>query len=352
MNRDPIRQIADAVLYEGYMLYPYRPSSVKNRQRWTIGGVYPEAYVKRAGNASSFQSQFLIEARGEPRIEITVCFLQLMKREDGLEEGMPREVGVGRFEFSGGDRQCPIRGALELSQERLAEDLHRVTVVVRNLSDLDDPLAVLASAHAIARVSNGSFVSLTDPPQRFREAAEECVNTGVWPVLVGEAGSREHMLISPIILYDYPQIAPESAGDLFDGTEIDEILSLRILTLTDEEKAEIRATDSPTRRVLERTESLSQDELMKLHGVLRYPRAVKTNFKKGDRVRLWPRKSGDIMDIALRGQLAEIESVEIDYEERVHLAVLIENDPGKDLGALRQPGHRFFFSPEEVEPAP
>ncbi|HYK17196.1 MAG TPA: hypothetical protein VEV37_04205 [Bryobacteraceae bacterium] len=73
-------------------------------------------------------------------------------------------------------------------------------------------------------------------------------------------------------------------------------------------------------------------------------------LKRGDRVRLWPRKTADIMDLALVGQVAEIESIEQDYDDRVHLAVVLENDPGRDLGTLRQPGHRFFFSPDEVEP--
>ena len=81
------------------------------------------------------------------------------------------------------------------------------------------------------------------------------------------------MLSSPIILYDYPQVAPESPGDLFDGAEIDEILSLRILTLTDEEKAEMRRSDDRARRILERTETLPPEHFMKLHGTLRglYP---------------------------------------------------------------------------------
>ncbi len=73
-------------------------------------------------------------------------------------------------------------------------------------------------------------------------------------------------------------------------------------------------------------------------------------YQVGDRVRLRPRKKADIMDFALDGQAAEIESVELDYDNRVHLAVVLENDPGRDLGMLRQPGHRFFFSPDEVEP--
>jgi hypothetical protein len=78
--------------------------------------------------------------------------------------------------------------------------------------------------------------------------------------------------------------------------------------------------------------------------------AFGVELKRGDRVRLWPRKTADIMDLALAGQVAEIESIEQDYDDQVHLAVVLENDPGRDLGMLRQPGHRFFFSPEEVQP--
>lgn len=72
--------------------------------------------------------------------------------------------------------------------------------------------------------------------------------------------------------------------------------------------------------------------------------------KPGDRVRLWPQKSADIMDIALKGKVAIVEALEQDFDDQVHLAVVLEDDPGRDLGLLRQPGHRFFFSPEEVEP--
>ncbi|HWB86606.1 MAG TPA: hypothetical protein VG675_20855 [Bryobacteraceae bacterium] len=374
MSSDMVRQIADAVLYEGYMLYPYRASSVKNRQRWTIGGLYPEPYVERYGSASSLQSQLLVESAEEPSISVTVRFLHLLEREDGFQEGIPRELGAGPFEFPAAERQQRVAGRIELFTEPLSSTLHRVTLRIFNLTASDNALAALAATHAILRVSNGDFISMTDTPEEFRAATLHCVNTGVWPVLAGDADSRACMLVSPIILYDYPQIAPESAGDLFDATEIDEILSLRILTLTDQEKEEIRATDSRTRRVLERTESLSPAQLMKLHGVLRSPRALAgltpgaeenpfaeprsietvcvfgADLKRGDRVRLWPRKRSDIMDLALAGQVAEIESIEVDYEGCVHFAVVLTDDPGKDLGVLRQPGHRFFFSPEEVEP--
>jgi hypothetical protein len=72
-------------------------------------------------------------------------------------------------------------------------------------------------------------------------------------------------------------------------------------------------------------------------------------LRVGDRVRLWPQKSADIMDLALKGKIGVIEAIERDFEDQVHLAVVLEDDPGRDLGRLRQPGHRFFFSPQEVE---
>ena len=195
-------------------------------------------------------------------------------------------------------------------------------------------------------------------------------------MLVGEEGHCDTLLSSPIILYDYPQIAPESAGDLFDGTEIDEILSLRIMTLTDDEKREMSQSDERARDMLERTETMPVEQLMKLHGVLRGLRPLKeeapmnewewqlledktaldhleiagVEVRTGTRVRLRPRKGGDVMDIALAGQIATIECIEQDYEGKQHVCVVLDNDPGKDMGMLRQPGHRFFFDAEEVEP--
>jgi hypothetical protein len=78
--------------------------------------------------------------------------------------------------------------------------------------------------------------------------------------------------------------------------------------------------------------------------------AFGVEVKAGDRVRIWPQKSADIMDMALKGKVAIIEAIERDFDDHIHLAVVMEDDPGRDLGMLRQPGHRFFFSPEEIEP--
>src|SRR5262249_27152418 len=159
-------------------------------------------------------------------------------------------------------RRMPIEGRIEMSALPLGHAFRlaiRVTNTTReHIESRDDALLLsFASAHVIAAIRNGELVSQTDPPAAWAAEAAACQNTGVWPVLVGEPGDRSIVLGSPIILYDYPQIAPESKGDLFDGTEIDEILTLRILTLTDEEKEELCRSDERARRMLERIESAS-----------------------------------------------------------------------------------------------
>jgi hydrogenase maturation protease len=169
-------------------------------------------------------------------------------------------------------------GELELRAYRLDEALYKVTLQVRNRSILKESrgasrdhalLLAMVSVHSILHVENGRFISAIDPPEQYQAAAAECRNIGTWPVLAGDEGQTDLMLSAPIILYDYPQIAPESPGDLCDGTEIDEILALRILTLTDEEKREVRDGDERARRILERTELLPPEHFRKLHGALR-----------------------------------------------------------------------------------
>ena len=212
-----------------------------------------------------------------------------------------------------------------------------------------------ASTHILLGVEHGAFVSLMDPPPALHEAAAACDNQGVWPVLVGAQGAGDIMLASPIILYDYPEIAAESPGDLFDGTEIDEILSLRILTMTEAEKRDMAAVDTRARTLLERTEKLGAPEFARMHGAMRgvpspVPLAKETlGFAPGDHVRLRPRRRADIMDVVLRDKIAVIEAIERDFENRVHLAVTVLDDPGREFGLDRMPGHRFFFDLDEVE---
>jgi hypothetical protein len=292
MNTRLVEDIAAAVLYEGYSLYPYRPSAVKNRQRWNFGVLYPRAYAESQSGSSdtwTTQTECLISAAPDASLKVRVRFLHLtgggmqnqgaVEREIALPEitvadlaSQPLRQGTA---FPAIEAQQPIQAVVELQAEPLAGDLFKLRVMIWNgapfsgIAREEALLRSLISTHVIVSTSRGQFVSLLDPPEELREAAAGCENRGLWPVLVGEEGQRDAMLCSPIILYDYPQIAPESPGALFDGTEIDEILTLRILTLTDEEKLAMGQADERTREILQRTESMPPEQFMKLHGVLR-----------------------------------------------------------------------------------
>ncbi len=337
-----IDKIAEAVLYEGYMLYPYRPST-KNRQRWTFGGVFPLGWCETAKSCdkSSIGTQCLVIGDGSARVSAKLRFLRVMSRQ--VRRTLTNEV-VQCLEVDGqswyswqeatdeavqieptrmGDlatrpvrqslsleetesveslcqadgsivgtlvrRQEPSTGTIELSAERIDNDVWRLQVRVTNDTRCDEIAASwsrdealarsLVSAHVILTAEHARFVSLTDPPDALRTSVERCHHEGLWPVLVGEPGRADAVLASPIILYDYPQIAPESAGDLFDGTEIDEILSLRIMTLSDDEKQAVRSVDGRARALLERTEALDADRMTAMHGTFQ---GLQTSRERND----------------------------------------------------------------------
>lgn len=340
MNFQRVEEIAEAVLYEGYMLYPYRPSSVKNQQRFNFGVLCPPSYCEmHPGSESSFlQTECLFQSSASTRLTVKVRFLQIVQRviarysrpragvgddSDAVLEYVDRLEGNGRVyqpwqeadersllydaldpatlvasriihftvpgESSVEDltpEGCPgaiiresqtLTGTLHFRVESCRDSVMKLSVYLENRSPFhaadDDPDREsalphsLVSAHLILGIENGEFLSLLDPPAPYADLARQCANIGNWPVLAGDDATA--MLAAPIILYDYPQIAPESAGNLFDATEIDEILSLRILTLTEEEKAEIRRSDDRARQLLDRTESIPDEQFLKLHGVLR-----------------------------------------------------------------------------------
>ncbi len=342
MTAPLLDRIVNAVLYEGYMLYPYRPSAVKNRQRFNFGVIYPHPFseAQNSGDASSMQTECLLHANDNTECSVRVRFLRmvsrsLQQRRAGISDsGTPEDVfeSVERLDVNGNiyqawqeaaeetievtefnvgtlanqPMQWPFRlspwnqtevlrdefgaevgvilwtkktvtGKIDLNAERLHNDLFKLTVKIANDSRMESVTVSrdaaleqsLVSAHTILELRNGEFLSLTDPPEQYAELARSCHNVGTWPILVGAEGQRNTILSSPIILSDYPEIAPESPGDLFDGAEIDEILSLRILTMTDDEKREMRQCDARARLILERTENLPVEQWMKLHGALR-----------------------------------------------------------------------------------
>jgi hypothetical protein len=325
VNVKLVEEIANAVLYEGYMLYPYRPSSVKNRQRWNFGVVYPRNYseAQRGTDPWFTRTECLVKAGAQTGITVKVRFLQAISRTvrraqssqtaeqpspvwqeaaerhvivelPHLDELMnapvnrvtelpPSESTESVCDVDGRSTaivrtQESILARVGMSASRINDDLCKITVEIANEGSVAHPesasrdgalMRSLLSAHSILSVERGEFVSLLDAPEELKQFVAQCKNVGTWPVLVGEENHRDAMLSSPIILYDYPQIAPESAGDLFDGTEIDEILALRILTLTEDEKHEMRHGDARARQILERTEALPEEQFLKLHGVLR-----------------------------------------------------------------------------------
>lgn len=332
MSLMTVELIAEALLYEGYMLYPYRPSAIKSIQRFSFGVLPPPAHVAaQPGNERSWmQTETLIQGNGDSVVEARVRFLHLQDRiiedrsgepvkklmiESRLyqpwREAVRRDVvleGITlrellacplrrRFTFPASEtrerismgagtlagtilrRQRRVDGEVELSAYLVDDDRIRFRCRVANLTQWSPGyeeereialLGSLVSAHTIVRVESGEFISLLDPPAPLRDAASTCRNIGTWPVLAGDHGQKNIVLSSPIIAYDYPALAPESVGDLFDGTEIDELLSLRILALSDTEKRQMAQSDERARRILERTESMASDQLKRMHGAGRH----------------------------------------------------------------------------------
>ena len=350
-----VRELADAILHEGYLLYPYRASALKNHHRYPFGTIYPQAFCEahQAGDAWSVPMECVALGRPEAELAAELRFLQFSSAEAivrSVQVPAVRLAELGRartvtFGFPS------VSGDLSLSAMPANDDAWKIRIELRNLTPLsnaakttrDEALScALASAHLVLSTKNGEFVSLIDPPDHLRELVGGCRNTGLWPVLVGKPGTRDTLLAAPIILYDYPALAPESPGDFFDGTEIDAMLTLRVLTLTDEEKREMAEVDGRARALLERTEASGLEKLASLHGRLQ-PRPV---LRPGAAVRLHPKGRADIFDLALADKRATIHAIEHDLEGRTYIAVTVDDDPGKDLDVY---GHRFFFRPEEVE---
>src|SRR5580693_958611 len=434
MSLDDVRRVADAVLYEGYILYPYRASAQKNRSRWQFGVLMPPAYAAAdPSETTTARAECVFTRDGEPSVDVVVRFLQVQRRTcpgpgapDTWDEAVEREVsatvagaalfGDGTatpFGIPGGEEQeatadgdvIRVRRALRGVVTVRATDLPgpwqaaRLTVGVTNqtaagLGAPDSPVlgsraqalpAALVAAHMIITISGGAFVSMTDPPEWAAPAVSECENAGCWPVLAGPPGERNVLLASPIILPDHPEVARESPGELYDGTEIDEILTLRTLALTDEEKDAARATDPRAAALIDRVESLDGAALQRLHGTIRGwqgsppaeareddgtgevpwwdPEADQSvspstdsvlvagqRLARGNLVTLRPgARRADAQDMFLVGRTAVVEAVLLDVDDQPYLAVTLTDDPAADLHASH--GRFLYFSPDEVEPA-
>ena len=429
---DEAARVADAVLYEGYLLYPYRASAQKNRLRWQFGVLTPPRFPDEPDRS---RTEVLLERRTGAVLHLRLRFLQLRARSvhdtDGLsvdelvdgderhfpwEEGVPREVdaslpvdgpGVHTVPFAlptehtvepvtGGrvERRClPLNGRLVVSADPLPGpyDVLRLRIDVVNDSACPDgaPREValrtsLIAAHTLVAVTAGAFLSATDPPEWALPATRELDNRHTWPVLAGPEGRADLLLSSPIILADHPELAPESPTDLFDGTEIDEILSLRTLVLTDEEKAEARATDPRAAAVVDAVDAMPPEIWERLHGAIRtlQPAAPAdvpahdplfdtdvpwwdpgadtsvdpetdavlvggTPVAKGSKVLLRPRPGGDVQDRFLDGLPATVHAVLHDVDGEVHVAVSVDGDPAAELQVAH--GRFRYFRPDEIE---
>jgi len=442
MNLDAVRSIADAVLYEGYILYPYRASSQKNQSRWQFGVVMAPGYAAIDPSERSYtQAECVLEHTGQPVVQVILRFLQVQRRTtegsgQGWDEAVEREIEitaegaallsdgvVEEFAIDGGEdrepldepggpdgtgpryavrRREPLAGAVSVRAIQVPGPWRAVRLQVRveNRTAVspvpqrrEDALpSALIAAHTIISVAGGEFISMTDPPIWAQPAVAECQNEGGWPVLADPGGGRQVVLSSPIILYDHPELAAESPGELYDGTEIDEILTLRTLALSDEEKAEARATDPRAAALLDRVESMDAETMARLHGTIRslrpttadhpgafgqpgaagQPGAEQTvpwwdpdadasvspdtdtvtiggqQIGRGSRVRLRPgARRADAQDMFLVGRIAEVQAVLHDVEDNPYLAVSLADQPDEDLRIAH--GRFLYFSTDEVE---
>jgi hypothetical protein len=342
----PALAVANAVLYEGYILFPYTASAKKNRVRWQFGVVVPEAYTAQGtGEPAHAMTEVLLEMGDTAYVTVTVRFLQVEARwaqaytgsdfetvaslETGgtryvtFDEGVEREVtlhlqaatpfaaapiafadeeriqllrdGDGTLRGRVLRRRCALHGSVTVETEEVPQQptVRKVRVRIANQSavvpgERSSALRTsFVSTHTLLYAQGGTFLSLLDPPQAFAAETASLRNQHTWPVLVGDQGDDAQrsplVLSSPIILYDFPSIAAQSEGDTFDATEIDELMMLSVRSLSDAEREEARATDPRARAIVERAERFGAGELAELHGVLDIP-AMDCVFVAGTKV--------------------------------------------------------------------
>jgi len=440
------RAVADAVLYEGYVLYPYRASAPKNQLRWQFGVLAPRRYVETTGSERACcRTECVVEPGAAPQLSLRVRCLQVQRRTvelagpgigfaevdeldvDGQrflpwDEAVEQEIdlpNLALLPLDAAARTVPVRldGADTVEELRAASGelvgrirrhcqpldatlnvtaewadglgaLLKVSVSVSNDTDWsvpDAPRVVvmrrsLVAVHTLVAIEDGTFVSSLDPPDGAQEAVAGCTNVGTYPVLIGD--DHTVMLSSPIILYDHPAVAPESDGPLYDATEIDEILALRVLTMTDEEKAEARATDPRAAAIVDRIDDMEPEVWARMHGTMRELRRVPDPFatsvdepplpwwepavdaevdpwtdtvlvngvevRTGTSVRLRPSRRADAHDMFFDGMVATVAGVFHDVDGELHVAVTVDDDPATE--ALLAHGRYLFFHPDEVEP--
>jgi hypothetical protein len=420
----PALAVANAVLYEGYLLFPYTASSGKNRVRWQFGVVVPEAYLSAGtGETAEQQTEVLVALRPgqadatSPHVTVLLRFLQVEARRIeafdpdayipvesltvagtrylSFDEAVEREIAFAfdaapgaatsiPIAIDGGSDEEPLRdesglrgrlvrerwplsGVLSVACEAVpdAPALRKVRIRVENRSRIvageraGALRTALVSTHVLLAVERGAFVSVLDPTADAFAATESLRNRHVFPVLVGDAAADPQrstlVLSSPIILYDYPAVARQTDADAFDATEIDELLTLSVLSLPDAERDEARATDPRARAIVERAERFGAREIERLHAfatidvpALDCVFVDGTKVAKGSAVRLHPKRRADVWDMFLEGKNATVRAIHQDVEDVLYVAVTVDDDPASDMHEWY--GRSLFFTPDEIEP--
>jgi hypothetical protein len=387
-----LEQLLDALLYEGYALYPYTPGATKNATPTPFGILYPPTYA--AGLPSTFdrlELRCLLHAAPEAVLGAEVRFLAGGgERHQALAQRVRLgDMSVGALAEAsasgepGAEREAEVAGvsgerlllALGLRAGEVAADSYEIALTVENRTPCAEGLeraAALArsllSTHPIVRVSEGCFSSPLECT---------CVSVNTFPVLAGD--DDDVVLGAAIVLPDHPQIAPESRGGLFDSTEIEEALLLHVQALSDGEREEIERQDPVVREMVARAAAATPEDIVALHGrvTLRDPPSPAgrsrvsdsppqepadlvdprsgeeyadvdgIRFRRGGKVRIRPGADADLHARMLDGHTATIERIMIDYDGKMHLGVTIDDDPGQEL--MRDSGRFLFFFAPEVE---
>ncbi|TFE67522.1 hypothetical protein [Methylacidiphilum caldifontis] len=414
MNLDQARQLARTLLYEGYILWPYHPKALKNNPstRFQFGVLMPKSneHSLHYETSSTFSYLFFI-APHTSTLEIWLRFLQLQKRiveekrdgdylpveklffsnkwfvswDEAIEHELfysfsleqlknnqeiflevPGKTQIEDYPFGRILRQTEtLKAHIKLNcTEKESITVFSIqlenTNQSRNASEAYSRELLLKraflSTHFIFKLQPGQFISQQDPPP-FLQPLIHSFNFqgGLWPILL----SNNLVIASPIIIEDYPQIAPESQGDDFDSTEIEELLALSTLGLSTEEKELAEATDPKVQQIFKRWNESQLDSLVRLHGVIRKMRRIPENPLKsitieqktlsiGQQVKLHPKGRADIADMFYKEKIALVEEIRQDEDGKIHIGVILVDDPASEL--LQWQGRFYYFSPEEIEP--
>jgi hypothetical protein len=356
---DHLEELVTSLLWEGYSLYPYTPSAIKNATPTPFGIVYPPAYAAECPGAFDHAR---LECVADPMPDATLTATLRYLGPDGERRVELGPAPVGQRVTTGFDG-----GRLTLRSEPRSNGEAFVRCCVHNLIDVPSGLDragalahALISTQLLVRISSGRFRSPLDGPP-------SSVNT--YPVLATEADDA--ILGTAYVLPDHPQIAPESHGGLFDSTEIEEALLLHVQVLSEQERAEIEAGDPAVREMLARAAAAAPEDIIALHGRVELrdpvsheppreppglpdpaagaPEAIVdgVRFARGAKVVIRPGPDADIQARMLDGRRATVERILTDYDGKVHLGVTIDDDPGQDL--MRDTGRFLYFFAPEVE---